>query len=64
MFRYTSGPAARWRLGFDLSQDVKRGAAARDQMYLIVLTQSTTDAYDSDHMDPLTVPGTTPAEKK
>ena len=47
-----------------IGKDVKRGAAARDQMYLIVLTQSTTDAYDSGHMDPLTVPGTTPAEKK
>jgi len=36
---------------------VKHGAEARDQMYLIVLTQSTTDAYTSGHMDPLSVPG-------
>ena len=36
---------------------VKHGAEARDQMYLIVLTQSTTDAYNSGHLDPLTIPG-------
>jgi hypothetical protein len=26
-------------------------------MYLIVLTQSTTDAYNSGHLDPLSIPG-------
>lgn len=40
-----------------IGTSVKHGSDARDQMYLIVLTQSTTDAYNSGHLDPLQVPG-------
>lgn len=45
------------RLEARIGMNVKRGAEARDQMYLIVLTTSTTDAYTSGHLDPLQVPG-------
>ncbi len=40
-----------------IGTSVKHGSDAREQMYLIVLTQSTTDAYNSGHLDPLTIPG-------
>jgi hypothetical protein len=40
-----------------IGKDVKKGEEARNQMYLIVVTSSTTDAYQSGHMDPLQVPG-------
>jgi hypothetical protein len=40
-----------------IGTSIKHGAEARDQMYLIVLTQSTTDAYNSGHLDPLSIPG-------
>lgn len=45
------------RLEARIGTSVKRGAEARDQMYLIVLTKSTTDAYNSGQLDPLSIPG-------
>lgn len=45
------------RLEARIGTTVKRGRDARDQMYLIVLTKSTTDAYQSGQLDPLSVPG-------
>ncbi len=45
-----------------IGTDVKHGQSALDQMYLIVLTTSTTDAYKSGHMEPLEVPGLKPTK--
>lgn len=45
-----------------IGTNVKRGQAALDQMYLIVLTGAALDAYESGRMDPLPVPGSTPAK--
>lgn len=42
---------------------VKRGEEARNQMYLIVLTDSTVDAYQTGRQNPLPIPGATPDKK-
>ena len=42
---------------------VKRGEEARNQMYLIVLTDSTVDAYQTGRQNPLPIPGATPEKK-
>ena len=43
-----------------IGKTVKHGAEAREQMYLIVLTDSTTDAYGNGHLNPLPIPGAKP----
>lgn len=40
-----------------IGSNVKRGAAARDQMYLIVLTGDALKAYETGRQDPLPIPG-------
>jgi hypothetical protein len=55
--KYFPSSALEARIG----TNVKRGEEARNQMWLIVTTQSTSDAYNTGHMDPLQVPGATPA---
>ncbi len=40
-----------------IGTDVKHGAAAEEQMWLIVTTTSTSQAYQTGHQDPLQVPG-------
>jgi hypothetical protein len=49
------------RLEARIGTSVTRGAAARDQMYLIVTTADTQKAYQTGTMDPLQIPGAKPA---
>lgn len=49
------------RLEARIGTQVTRGAAARDQMYLIVTTADTQKAYQTGTMDPLQIPGAKPA---
>ena len=46
-----------------IGTDVKRGSAAEEQMWLIVTTTSTSQAYQTGHQDPLQVPGGKPTSK-
>ncbi len=47
-----------------IGTSVKRGVDARDQMYLIVTTKGTQDAYNTGTQDPLSVPGARDNGKK
>jgi len=46
-----------------IGKDVKHGADARDQMWLIVTTSDTKRAYETGTQDPLAVPGANPGKK-